>query len=83
MFFEEATSALDSKNEKAIMDHLKEFYIGKTVVVMAHRLSTVKEADKILVLNNGTIEEEGTHENLLAKRGFYYELVKNQLEIPE
>lgn len=83
LFFDEATSALDAKNEKEIMEHLKEFYVGKTVVVMAHRLSTVKDADNIVVLDQGSIKEEGTHEELLAKKGFYYELVKNQLEIPE
>jgi len=83
LFFDEATSALDANNEKVIMEHLKEFYQGKTVVVMAHRLSTVREAEKIVVLDNGTIAEEGNHETLLAKKGFYYELVKNQLELAD
>ena len=81
LFFDEATSSLDANNEKEIMQHLKEFYIGKTVVIIAHRLSTVKDADQIVVLNNGSIAEEGTHESLTAARGFYYELVKNQLEL--
>jgi len=83
LFFDEATSALDANNEKKIMENLKEFYNGKTVVVMAHRLSTVKEADKIVVLDGGRITEEGDHETLLAKKGFYYELVKNQLELAD
>ena len=83
IFFDEATSALDSNNEKVIMEHLKEFYTGKTVVVMAHRLSTVKEADKIVVLDNGAIAEEGTHTQLIEKRGYYFELVKNQLELAD
>lgn len=83
IFFDEATSALDANNEKEIMEHLKEFYEGKTVVVMAHRLSTVREADNIVVLNNGTIAEEGDHDSLIAKKGFYYELVKNQLQLAD
>lgn len=65
------------------MEHLKEFYKGKTVVVMAHRLSTVREADKIVVLDGGAIREEGDHDSLIAKKGFYYELVKNQLELAD
>ncbi len=81
LFFDEATSSLDANNEKEIMEHLKEFYKGKTVVIIAHRLSTVKDADQIVVLDNGTIAEEGNHESLTARRGFYYRLVKNQLEL--
>lgn len=81
LFFDEATNALDSNNEKEIMEHLHEFYKGKTVVVVAHRLSTVKDADKIVVLDNGRIAEEGTHAELTARRGLYYQLVKNQLEL--
>jgi ATP-binding cassette subfamily B protein len=81
LFFDEATSALDANNEKEIMAHLKEFYQGKTVVVIAHRLSTVKDADQIVVLDSGKIVEEGNHESLVALRGYYYELVKNQLEL--
>jgi ATP-binding cassette subfamily B protein len=81
IFFDEATNALDSNNEKVIMENLREFFAGKTVVVVAHRLSTVKNADQIVVLNKGKITEIGTHAELTAKRGEYYELVKNQLEL--
>jgi len=81
IFFDEATNALDAKNEKEIMGYLSEFYIGKTVVIVAHRLSTVKDADNIIVLDNGKIAEEGTHQELSAKQGIYYQLVKNQLEL--
>ncbi len=81
IFFDEATNALDANNEKEIMKQLKDFYEGKTVVVVAHRLSTVKDADKIVVLDSGTIVEEGTHEELTLLKGKYYELVKNQLEL--
>jgi ATP-binding cassette subfamily B protein len=63
------------------MKHLQEFYKGKTVVVVAHRLSTVRDADKIVVLDQGKVAEEGTHEELTALHGKYYELVKNQLEL--
>lgn len=81
LFFDEATNALDANNEKEIMEHLNEFYKGKTVVIVAHRLSTVRNADKILVLDKGRIVEEGTHESLVEKQGLYYQLVKNQLEL--
>lgn len=81
LFFDEATNALDANNEKEIMEHLNEFYRGKTVVVVAHRLSTVRNADKIVVLDKGRIVEEGTHQQLTEKRGMYYQLVKNQLEL--
>lgn len=81
LFFDEATNALDANNEKEIMEHLDTFYQGKTVVVVAHRLSTVKNADKIVVLDKGVIAEEGTHRELTEKRGLYYQLVKNQLEL--
>ena len=63
------------------MQHLDEFYNGKTVVVVAHRLSTVRHADKIIVLDKGAVAEEGTHEELTEKKGLYYQLVKNQLEL--
>ncbi len=81
IFFDEATNALDSNNEKIIMENLNEFFMGKTVVVVAHRLSTVKDADLIIVLERGEIAETGTHEELTRKRGAYYTLVKNQLEL--
>ncbi len=81
LFLDEATNALDANNEKAILDNLQEFYKGKTVVVVAHRLSTVKSADQIIVLDKGTIAEQGTHAKLTALKGKYYNLVKNQLEL--
>ncbi len=81
IFFDEATNALDANNEKAIMENLNEFFQDKTVVVVAHRLSTVKNADTIIVLDNGEITEQGSHEELTTKRGKYYQLVKNQLEL--
>jgi ATP-binding cassette subfamily B protein len=81
VFFDEATSALDANNEKVIMSNLDSFLKGKTAIVVAHRLSTVKNADNIIVLENGTVVEEGTHEILTERKGKYYELVKNQLEL--
>lgn len=81
IFFDEATNALDTSNEAEIMSNLNDFYRGKTVVVAAHRLSTVKNADQILVMKQGKIVERGTHRELLLQRGYYYELVKNQLEL--
>ena len=81
LFFDEATNALDANNEQAIVKNLQDFYKGKTVVVVAHRLSTVKNADKIVVLEKGKIIETGTHNNLTELKGAYYELVKNQLEL--
>lgn len=81
LFFDEATNALDANNEKIILENLQQFFDGKTVVVVAHRLSTVKNADKIVVLENGEIIEEGTHYILAQQKGKYYELVKNQLEL--
>ncbi|MGA6119791.1 peptidase domain-containing ABC transporter [Sphingobacterium anhuiense] len=81
IFFDEATSALDANNEKVIMENLNEFYKGRTVLVIAHRLSTVKNADQIIVMDKGEIVEQGTHEMLVKERGRYYELVKNQLEL--
>ncbi|MDR1222049.1 MAG: peptidase domain-containing ABC transporter [Tannerella sp.] len=81
LFFDEATNSLDANNERIIMDNLMEFYQGKTVVIVAHRLSTVQHADKIIVLDKGKVVEEGTHKELTEKRGAYYTLVKNQLEL--
>ena len=81
IFFDEATNSLDANNESIIMDNLQAFYKGKTVLVVAHRLSTVRHADKIIVLDHGKVVEEGTHEELTARRGAYYTLVKNQLEL--
>lgn len=81
LFFDEATNALDANNERAIMDNLNGFYKGKTVVVVAHRLSTVQNADNIIVLDNGAVAEEGTHSELSKLKGIYYKLVKNQLEL--
>lgn len=81
MFFDEATNSLDANNEKAILENLIQFFEGRTVVVVAHRLSTVMNADKIVVLHQGEIAEQGTHAELSQKKGQYYELIKNQLEL--
>ena len=81
VFLDEATNALDANNERAIVENLSEFYKGKTVVVVAHRLSTVKHADRIVVLEGGRIVETGTHAELTTRKGRYYELVRNQLEL--
>lgn len=81
ILLDEATNALDAKNERQITENLEHFYKGKTVVIVAHRLSTVKNADQIMVLDGGKVAEIGTHNDLVAKRGAYYELVRNQLEL--
>lgn len=78
---DEATNSLDTSNERIILENLSRFYQGKTVLVVAHRLSTVCNADKIIVLDHGHVAEEGCHEELLKKRGLYYELVHNQIEL--
>lgn len=81
LFFDEATNSLDANNEKVIMENLNELFENKTVVIVAHRLSTVKNADNIIVLNKGKVVEQGTHKELVQLQGYYYNLVKNQLEL--
>lgn len=81
LFFDEATNALDTDNEKVIQGNLEKFFKDKTVVIVAHRLSTVKNADQIVVLKEGEITEKGTHDELITRQGDYYRLVKNQLEL--
>ena len=81
VFFDEATSALDANNEKVIMENLNIFMQNRTSIIVAHRLSTVKNADNIIVLENGEIVEQGNHNELTMIKGKYYELVKNQLEL--
>ena len=81
LFFDEATNALDANNERMIMENMGKVTAGKTVVVVAHRLSTVKNADQIVVLESGEIVERGTHDELIGKKGKYFELVRNQLEL--
>ena len=81
IFLDEATNALDAENERVIVENLHDFYLGRTVVVVAHRLSTVKDADQIIVMDKGRIVETGDHASLIRKQGAYYNLVKNQLEL--
>ncbi|MFP5247526.1 MAG: peptidase domain-containing ABC transporter, partial [Thermoanaerobaculia bacterium] len=81
LFFDEATSALDAANERTIIENLQEFFAGRTVVVVAHRLSTVRHADQIIVLDRGSVIERGTHAELAAAKQAYYRLVRNQLEL--
>jgi ATP-binding cassette subfamily B protein len=81
LFFDEATNALDANNESVITKNLEQFFKNKTVVVVAHRLSTVKNADQIIVLDNGRVIEFGTHRSLVSLKSAYYTLVKNQLEL--
>ena len=79
MFFDEATNSLDATNERIIMNNLRKCYEGKTVIISAHRLSTIKDADQIIVLHQGKVVEQGTHEELLQARGYYFKLVENQM----
>lgn len=81
IFLDEATNALDAENERVIVENLHDFYQGRTVVVVAHRLSTVKDADQIIVMDKGCVAEIGDHASLIEKQGIYYNLVKNQLEL--
>lgn len=81
IFFDEATNALDANNERIIVNNLSKFLVDKTAIIVAHRLSTVKNADLILVMDNGNIVEKGTHEELIARKDYYYKLIKNQLEL--
>ena len=81
IFLDEATNSLDANNERHIVENLNTFYQGKTVVIVAHRLSTVKNADQIIVLYHGKVVEVGNHESLTLQHGAYYNLVKNQLEL--
>lgn len=81
LMFDEATNSLDANNERVIMENLNHLFRNRTVVIVAHRLSTVKNADKIVVLNQGRLEEEGTHNELINRRGYYYNLIKDQLEL--
>ncbi len=81
LVFDEAISSLDTINERRIMDNLNGFFKDRTVIVVAHRLSTVVNADNIIYLENGRIAEHGTHKELVAKKGKYYELIRNQLEL--
>jgi ATP-binding cassette subfamily B protein len=83
LFFDEATNALDTQNEKEIIGKLNNFYKEKSVVVVAHRLSTVRNADQIIVLSKGEISEIGTHNELIAKKSVYYNLIRNQLELEQ
>lgn len=81
LFFDEATNSLDANNERAIVENLTGFYKGKTVVIVAHRLSTVRDADQIVVLEKGRIVEVGNHVSLIEQKGAYYNLIRNQLEL--
>lgn len=81
IFFDEATNSLDANNEKQIVENLDKFFEGKTVIVVAHRLSTVRHAHQIIVLDHGRVVERGNHEQLIQLHGTYYNLVKNQLEL--
>ncbi len=79
LILDEATSSLDAKNERAIFENLAQLAENRTVIIVAHRLSTIKKADQIIVLDDGVIVEVGNHDELISKQGNYYELVKNQI----
>ncbi len=79
IFLDEATNSLDANNEKEIVENLRQFYCGRTVIIVAHRLSTIKDADQIVVMENGKIYECGNHNALISKCGAYYRLIRNQL----
>lgn len=81
LMLDEATSSLDAENEKNITQNLEKDFKGRTQIVIAHRLSTVKNADRIIVLRNGEVVEEGNHVELIAQHGYYYQLIHNQLEL--
>ena len=81
LFLDEATSSLDANNEYCIINNLQQFYKNKTVVIIAHRLSTVRNADNIIFLEKGEVIEQGNHTELSLKKGAYYNLVKNQLDL--
>ena len=81
IMLDEATNSLDASNERTIVDNLSEFFRGRTVIIIAHRLSTVRNADRIVVLDKGRIVETGNHDTLVQSRGVYFNLVKDQLEL--
>src|SRR5690606_27656022 len=81
LFFDEATSSLDARNEREVMEHLKAFFLGRTVLIIAHRLSTVRDADQIITLDRARIVECGNHQTLIKQKGAYFTLIKNQLEL--
>ena len=83
LFFDEATNSLDTANEKKIVENLEKFFSGKTVMVIAHRLSTVRKADNIVVIEKGRILEMGNHHELVSRKGAYYRLIYDQLELGE
>jgi ATP-binding cassette subfamily B protein len=81
LLLDEATSALDASNERMIVENLAGFYAGRTVVIVAHRLSTVRQSDMIVVLAKGTVQESGMHQELVQRKGAYYRLIRDQLEL--
>lgn len=81
LLLDEATSSLDASNERLIVENLASFFRGRTVIIVAHRLSTVRNADTILVLEKGSVTESGTHEQLVSEKGTYYRLIRDQLEL--